>query len=172
MTDDYPGFRQFMEARGQALSRTAFFLTADHDEAQDLLQRALVKVVPRWTAIAQRDNVEAYIRKIMLNDVRSGWRRRQRNVGEVPLELQQEASSTVDLEGLVIDRQLLRHALATLTSRQRTVLYLRFYEDLSEAQTADAMKCSIGTVKSQTHDALRRVRQSLPALSMTETKGQ
>jgi DNA-directed RNA polymerase specialized sigma24 family protein len=80
VADLYDGFREFFVARRGALSRTAFLLTGDHGEAEDLLQEALTKTVGRWRKVSAGDNPEGYVRQVMLNEVRSRWRRRRRGV--------------------------------------------------------------------------------------------
>ncbi len=155
--DRYDGFHEFVVARGGALSRTAFLLTGEHHAAEDLVQSALAKAVTRWRQIVEYGQPEAYIRRIMINEQISWWRRRRaRPVAEPP-----------DLPGpdephRIVDRVALGEALDTLSPRQRAVVVLRFYEDLSEADTAAALGCSVGTVKSHTHHALDRLRQALP----------
>ncbi|MEU8001215.1 SigE family RNA polymerase sigma factor [Catellatospora sp. NPDC049111] len=155
--DRYDGFHDFVVARGGALSRTAYLLTGEHHAAEDLVQTALAKAAARWRQIVDQGQPEAYVRRIMVNERITWWRRRPaKPVGYVP-----------DLPGpdephQIVDRIALGQALDTLSPRQRTVVVLRFYEDLSEAETAAAMGCSIGTVKSQTHVALGHLRRALP----------
>lgn len=160
--DRYEGLREFFSARQAALSRTAFLLTGSAQAAEDLLQEALVKTVARWRRVRE-GNPEAYIRQVMLNDVRTRWRRRKRGVEHPTAELADVAEGR-DLESDVADRDALGIALRKLAPRQRAVLYLRFYEDLPEAEVARQLGCSVGTVKSQTHDALARLRVSAPEL--------
>ncbi|MET9341496.1 MULTISPECIES: SigE family RNA polymerase sigma factor [unclassified Nonomuraea] len=155
------GFQEFVAARGPSLSRTAFLLTGDHHAAADLLQDTLVKAAARWRRIAESGNPEAYIRTIMLNQLRS-WRRPRRlaffSTSEVPETVQPDPSGGTD------SKVMLARALARLGAKQRAVLYLRFYEDLSEAEIARQLGCSVGTVKRHTHDALKRLRQLAPEL--------
>ncbi|MFD0594235.1 SigE family RNA polymerase sigma factor [Catellatospora coxensis] len=155
--DRYDGFHEFVVERGGALSRTAFLLTGEHHAAEDLVQSALAKAATRWRQIMDYGQPEAYIRRTMINEQISWWRRRPaRPVAEVP------ERAGPDEPGRVVERVALGQALATLTPRQRTVVVLRFYEDLSEADTAALMGCSVGTVKSQTHLALGHLRRALP----------
>ncbi|WP_283132798.1 SigE family RNA polymerase sigma factor [Rhizohabitans arisaemae] len=159
---DHEGFREFVLARGPALSRTAFLLTGDHALAEDLLQETLVKTAARWRRAMRDGNPEGYVRKIMLNQMRT-WRRPRRltflTVGEVP-----ETAAGADEASQAERKVLLKRALAVLAPRQRVVLYLRFYEDLTEAETAAQLDCSIGTVKRHAHDALKRLRKVAPRL--------
>ncbi|MEV0456966.1 SigE family RNA polymerase sigma factor [Catellatospora methionotrophica] len=158
--DRYDGFHEFVVARGGALSRTAFLLTGEHHAAEDLVQSALAKAAMRWRWLVEHTQPEAYIRRIMINEQISWWRRRPaRPVAQVP------ERAGPDEPGQVVERIALGQALATLTPRQRAVVVLRFYEDLSEADTAALMGCSVGTVKSQTNLALTNLRRSLPLVA-------
>jgi RNA polymerase sigma-70 factor (sigma-E family) len=153
----------FVAAREQSLLRLGWLLTADADEAQDLVQEALARVLPRWRRIAPGAR-ESYVRATMRTLCVDRWRRRRGlriwPVAEVP-DGDDGASG-----GDGVDAQLtLRTALRRLTPRQRAVLVLRFYEDLSELQTAQEMQVSVGTVKSQTKHALDRLRILAPDLA-------
>lgn len=161
--DQYAGFREFVLSRGQALSRAAYLLTGDHQGAEDLLQEALAKTARHWRRVERDGSPEAYVRKVMLNQLRS-WRRRRRLV-ELPSVQLPEGPSEGDLAGRVTERDALARLLARLPPRQRAVLYLRFYEDLSEIETARQLRCSVGTVKRHVHDALVRLRQRSSPLS-------
>jgi RNA polymerase sigma-70 factor (sigma-E family) len=154
MRDTPPkGFVDFALARGPALYRTAVLLTRQKQAAEDLVQIALAKAWQSWARID--GNHEAYVRRIIVNEFASGWRRRWR--GELP---------TADLPDLPPDdggndastRQVLMAALATLPRRQRAVVVLRFFHDYTEAATAEAMGTTVGTVKSQTFKALASLR--------------
>jgi RNA polymerase sigma-70 factor (sigma-E family) len=163
--NDLDSFRAFVVARGAALSRSAYLLTGDHHQAEDLLQEALSKAAGRWRRIAEGDP-EAYVRRIMVNERISIWRRR-RHLFEVLVghESGQELSgSTPDRADSVVSRLALQQALERLPPRQRAVIILRYFDDLTEAATAAALGCSVGTVKSQTHDALARLRALAPEL--------
>lgn len=157
--DDHEGFREFVLGRQQALMRTAYLLTGDAHLAEDLLQSVLMKVARRWAGLAEDGNPEAYTRKAMVNEYIS-WRRRFRP--EVPSADPPERGASYDEAAL--DQIVLRRALARLTRKQRAVIVLRFYEDLTEAQTAGVLGCSVGNVKSQTHHALARLRALAPEL--------
>ena len=152
------GFTEFVEARHAALLRTAYLLTGDHHEAEDLLQQSLVKAVGAWKRI--EGDPEPYVRTILVRQNVSRWRgRRWRELTtDTPPE-----THVVD-EGAE-DRLALHRALGVLAPRQRAVIVLRYYEDLTEAQTAEALGIAVGTVKSQTRDALRRLRERMPGLA-------
>lgn len=156
--DRYEGFREFVAARGPALSRAAFMLTGSHSAAEDLLQEALAKTAAHWRRVEAGGHPEAYVRKVMLNQLRS-WLRRRHHI-EVPIDTVAEQPGDPDIAHRAAQRLTLVRALATLPPRQRAVLFLRFYEDLSEAATAQQLGCSIGTVKRHAHDALATLRRT------------
>lgn len=147
-------FEDFVAARAGALRRTAYLLTRDHHLAEDLTQTVLAKAWRRWTRI--NGSPEAYVHRILVNEHVS-WRRRRWN-GERPTEILPEDAgpNPTDAVGLRSD---LWEAVGRLPKRQRTTLVLRLYEDLTEAQTAHLMGCSVGTVKSQMSKALSRLRR-------------
>ncbi|MBA2446112.1 MAG: SigE family RNA polymerase sigma factor, partial [Nocardioidaceae bacterium] len=140
-------FVQFVRSRFAALSHTAFLLTGDHHRSEDLLQTALFKAARSWSKI--EDSPEAYVRRILYNENVSWWRRRR--VSEVSLSA---AGDRGILDADIDSRMALMQALAKLTAKQRTVLVLRFFEDLTEAQTASALGIGVGTVKSTSRQAL------------------
>jgi len=148
-------FDAFVAARWGALTRTAYLLTGNHHDAEDLVQTALVKAVAVWRRIG--DDPEPYVRRILVNENISRWRKHRGRevVGSTPYD--------EPVTGDDADRRIaLADALARLTPKQRTVLVLRFYEDLTERQVAELMGIGIGTVKSQTRDALARLRAVAP----------
>jgi RNA polymerase sigma-70 factor (sigma-E family) len=156
-------FREFVEARSPTLMRVAFLLTGgDQHAAEDLLQTAFVKVAARWRGV---DSPESYVRQVMYRQQVSWWRlkwhRRETNVAVPPERAAEDGTSAVDL------RMTVREALARLTQRQRTVLVLRFFEDLPEAEVARLLDCSVGTVRSTTHRSLARLRVLAPELEET-----
>ncbi|WP_234359541.1 MULTISPECIES: SigE family RNA polymerase sigma factor [unclassified Plantactinospora] len=162
--EDEVGFREFVEARLVRLSRVAYLLTGRHHDAEDLLQAALVKVAARWRRVAATGDPEAYVRRVMYNERILSWRRWRRQVVQ-PAEGVPEIGPAGDAADGVVSRLLLERALARLTWRQRAVLVLRFFEDLSVAETAAVLGCSTGTVKSQTSHALGRLRTLAPELA-------
>jgi RNA polymerase sigma-70 factor (sigma-E family) len=154
--------REFISARGAALSRAAYQLTGDHQAAEDLVQDTYVVLVRRWQKSGTVDP-EAYVRRILYSRFIDSWRRRR--LRELPTAAPPEAidlDRAVDSASAVTDRLTLRDALVRLTPRQRAVLVLRFYEDLTETQTAAALGISPNTVKSQTRVALQRLRELVP----------
>ena len=150
-------FAAFVGTRRPALLRTAFLLTGNVEDAEDLVQVALLKAVPQWGRISDRP--EPYVRRILAREAVTGWRRRRWReliTSEVP------ENPTRDPDHA--RRLAVQAALMALPPRQRAVVVLRFYEDLTERETAVALGISIGTVKSQVRDALVSLRTRLPEL--------
>ena len=150
--------REFVTARGAALSRAAYLLTGDHQAAEDLVQETYVVLVRRWQKSGTVDP-EAYVRRILYSRFVDG--RRRRRLSELPWATPPDAPGG-DEAGTATDRLTLQGALARLTPRQRAVLVLRFYDDLTETQAADTLGVSPSTVKSQTRVALQRLRELAP----------
>jgi len=159
-------FRAFVQARGPALLRSAYLLTSDQQLAEDLVQSALERVVRHWSRIREPAAAESYVRRTMYREQVSQWRRSK--VAEVLKAVITEprpSAARVDGDaGRVEDRMDLKQALMCLPVRQRMVLVLRYYADLTEYQVAGEMGTSVGTVKSQTAKALDRLRRSYPEL--------
>jgi RNA polymerase sigma-70 factor (sigma-E family) len=153
-------FRRYVVGRQRSLLRTAWLLTGDWASAEDLVQTALVRAWPHWARIATGEGADAYVRRIMINKS-IDWRRR-RWQGEVPTQVLPEpmTGGGVDLEL----QQTLVLAVRSLPLRQRAAIVLRYFDDLSEIETAAAMGCAVGTVKSQTSKALASLRRH-PALA-------
>lgn len=150
-------FEQFVLARSGALLRTAYLLTGSEQDAEDLVQTALLKAVPRWGRVREH---EPYVRRILVHESVSRWRRRRWR--ETSTErLPELAAAGPDVDG----RLVLRQALGWLAPRQRAVIVLRYFDDLTEVQTAEALGISVGTVKSQSRDALARLRALVPDLA-------
>jgi RNA polymerase sigma-70 factor (sigma-E family) len=157
-------FREYVAARQGALLRTAYLLTGHREDAEDLLQTAFAKLALRWAAVARNGSPDAYVRKMMVNQHISRWRRhrgtREYAAAEVP-----ERTAPGDLAGEAALRLALATALGELTNKQRAVVVLRFYEDLPEADVAALLGCGVGTVRSQVHRTLARLRALCPDLS-------
>ncbi|MEH1026797.1 SigE family RNA polymerase sigma factor [Micromonospora profundi] len=151
-------FREFVAARSAALLRTAYLLTGDWATAEDLLQTALTKTYLAWKRLGGIEAVEPYARRVMVNTSTSWWRRRWH--GERPTEVLPERAGVDEIEQQ-LDRDLLWRHLKELPNRQRAVLVLRYYEDMSEAQTAAMLDISPGTVKSQASRALATLRRRI-----------
>ena len=156
---DEAGFTEWATGAQRRLLRSAYLLTGDLHRAQDLVQEALVKVALRWGRL--RDGYpEAYARQVLVRDNISWWRKHRREVLVEPPEGPPVDPSAASDRRLMLDR-----ALAALTPRQRAVVVLRYYDDLTEQATADTLGVALGTVKSQTHLALRRLAEAAPELA-------
>lgn len=155
---DVTTFTEFVEARSSSLFRTAYLMVGDHQLAEDLLQEALVKTLIAWPRLRDRANVDAYTRRILVTTSIS-WRRRrsfhERPAGTLPERVDQDPVEAVVTHDAVIA------ALMTVPPRQRAAIVLRYYQDLTETQTADVMGCSVGAVKSQVAAGLKRLREVL-----------
>jgi RNA polymerase sigma-70 factor (sigma-E family) len=150
-------FREYVAGRSPALLRTAYLLTGQRGDAEDLLQTALAKTYLAWDRIRDRESLDGYVRRVMVNTRTSWWRRRK--VEEYPTDVLPDHGQRDASDDLALHDALWR-ALAELPKRQRAMVVLRYYEDLSEAETADALGVSVGTVKSTTSRALMKLRDS------------
>jgi RNA polymerase sigma-70 factor (sigma-E family) len=155
---DVTAFGEFVQARSSSLFRTAYLMVGDHQLAQDLLQEALVKTLIAWPRLRDRANLEAYTRRIIVTTSVS-WRRR-RSFHERPSDRVPELIDADPVEAMLTHDAVIR-ALLTVPPRQRAAIVLRYYQDLSEAHTADALGCSVGAVKSQVSAGLKRLREAL-----------
>ena len=153
---DENGFTEWAVGAQRQLLRTAYLLTGDLHRAEDLTQEALVKVALRWSRLRD-ENPSAYARTVVVRDNISWWRRSH----EYPVaQAGDVAAVSSDPEASMV----VRRALARLTPRQRAVVVLRHFEDLTERETAETLNVSIGTVKSQNSVALTRLRDGSPEL--------
>lgn len=159
MASDDASFTAFVSARWSSLYRTSYLLTGDPTQAEDLLQTALLKTYTAWRRVAGMGAPEAYVRAILVNSLISDRRRKSVSNefarAELP-ELQVDGH-----EDDVIDRAQLWEQIRVLPPKQRAVVVLRYYEDMSERQIAETLGCSTGTVKSQASDALRTLRRAM-----------
>ncbi|SES27478.1 SigE family RNA polymerase sigma factor [Actinokineospora terrae] len=153
-------FAEYFTARRDAVRRTAYLLCGDWHRADDLTQTAFVALHRRWRKIRDRGALDAYVRRsvlrAMIDETRRTWRR-ERHVDAVP----EQATTDTDVGESVATRSALVDGLAKVPPRQRAVLVLRFLEGLDVASTAEALKCSEGTVKSQTARGLATLREVL-----------
>jgi RNA polymerase sigma-70 factor (sigma-E family) len=157
---DDTSFEEFVAGSSARLFTMARLLTGGHRaEAEDLLQGAFERAYRRWGQVSRRADPERYVRQILVNASVDRWRRLRRHP-EAPLVVTGADPGTADTAAAVADRDLLLRGLAALPPRQRAVLVLRYFEDLSEAQTATMLGCSVGTVKSQSARGLARLRDS------------
>ncbi|GAA2287906.1 hypothetical protein GCM10010149_37920 [Nonomuraea roseoviolacea subsp. roseoviolacea] len=162
-------FREFVVARSAALFRTAYLLTGDRHAAEDLVQSALAKTAARWGRLRDPGAVEGYVRRAMYHEQVSWWRRRSR-VAEVAAEWLPEQAGGEHADAADL-RLVMREALARLTPRQRTMLVLRYFEDLSETEIARLLGVRVGSVRSQIYRSLERLKQAAPELSAVRELG-
>jgi RNA polymerase sigma-70 factor (sigma-E family) len=153
-------FAAYMTARQPSLLRTAYLLTGDRHTAEDLVQTALAKLYLSWDKVQHRELVDGYVRRILVNEHNSLWRRawKRRELSSDTLPDDQGSYDRHD-DG---SSGALWEFVQTLPRRQRAVIVLRYYEELSEAETADALGVSVGTVKSQASRALATLRDRAP----------
>jgi RNA polymerase sigma-70 factor (sigma-E family) len=150
------GFVEFVATRSPVLLRSAWLLTGDMGKAEDLLQTVLALVWPRWRRVVAGGNPEAYIRRVLFTTYLS-WRRRRWRY-EVPTSMVPDRGDRTDLAGDSANRDAVQRALGRLSRQQRAVVVLRYVEDLSVAETAELLNCSVATVKVQAGRALAALR--------------
>jgi RNA polymerase sigma-70 factor (sigma-E family) len=153
---DGDDFAKFVDQRQRALLRSAWLLTGDWALAEDLVQTALARTWLRWARVRRRDDPEIYVRRVLVSTWVNWSRRKWR--GERPREELPDGPAPGDLATEAVARVAVRGALGSLTDRQRAVLVLRVFDDLTEAQTAQILGCAVGTVKSTMSQALARLR--------------
>jgi RNA polymerase sigma-70 factor (sigma-E family) len=151
-------FDAFVAARGSALLRTAYLLTADAAAAEDLLQDTLVRAWSRWSRVRRADAPEAYVRRMLVNASISRWRSSRSRFSRERLMAEPPDVAAPDRVGR--DDELWR-AVVALPPRQRAVLALTYFEDRADAEIAELLGCAVGTVKSQRAKALRTMRTRL-----------
>ncbi|MFI1164806.1 SigE family RNA polymerase sigma factor [Streptomyces sp. NPDC020801] len=157
----YPSFTSYVRARRPVLLRTARSLTANPSDAEDLLQTALTKTYVAWERIEDHRALDGYVRRALLNTRTSQWRKRR--VEEFACDEMPEPEPAPGEAADPAEQQALRdamwRAIMKLPARQRAMVVLRYYEDLSEAQTAEVLGVSVGTVKSAVSRALGKLRE-------------
>ena len=164
MTDRDADFTAYLQARQPRLLRTAYLLTGNQHQAEDLLQTSLAKLYLAWDKVRDRTSVDAYARRIMVNENNSIWRRAYKR-REVATDFTEPG---VPERNPVLDEYdegvgaAVWEIVQTLPRKARAVVVLRYYEQLSEAETADLLGISVGTVKSQTSRALASLRDRTP----------
>lgn len=154
---DEADYEEFYASAWPRLYRLTYAISGDVGRAEDAVQSALAKAYASWRRVTSAEHPEAYVRRMAVNEVlgvrRRGWWKSERP-GHVP-----DVGLPGSTEQEVVDRSALWQALSTLAPRQRAVLVLRYYEDLSEQQIAEVLGCSRGTVKSQASNALATLRR-------------
>ncbi len=147
-------FLTWANARVQRLHRTTYLMCGDWHLAEDIVQDVLTKVALHWSSVERASSPDAYVHKVLVNQVRQRWRR--------PARTRERVTDVIDPPPVGdgtnerAERDRLLTALRQLPIRQRTAVVLRYFDDMSEADTAVALACSVGTVKSQTSRALKR----------------
>ncbi|MGV9451040.1 SigE family RNA polymerase sigma factor [Streptomyces sp. NPDC003635] len=165
-------FQSFVTGRWPRLMRTAFLLTGEQHAAEDLVQTTLEQVYVAWRRVGTADEPDAYVRRVMVNAHARKHRRRLREflAPKDDSGLVREVPDTGDRIAQADDRNALLTALAQLPPRQREAVVLRYWEDLTEVQTAEAMGCSVGAVKSNAAKGIAKLR-AIPGLAETVTYG-
>ena len=161
--DEEERFADFVRAHSATLFRTAYLMTGDYQRAEDVLQDSLVRICQRWSRIDQMASPLAYARTVVVNRAASWWRKKSSR--EIPMLLHHDPAWGGHLDE-VVEHQRVWQAVLALPPRQRAVMVLRYYEDLTEAQIAETLGVATGTVKSHSHAAHRRLLEVLgePAL--------
>lgn len=157
-----PTFEEFVTARGGSLLRFALMLTGDRHQAEDLVQSVLAKAYVRWARVAAMGQPEAYLKRVLVNENLRWWRRRSSR--ETPVAEPGDGPAGVDGAGAYAAREAAWALLGRLPRRQRAVLVLRYYEDLADAQIAEILGCTPGTVRSQAARALATLRAVVPTM--------
>ena len=152
-------FREFVAVSYQRLLRAAYLMTGNVADAEDLVQTALARTALAWKRLRESEHLDRYVHKIVVNEFISSrrrlWRKRESAVGQVPDRVGPDSFAPVD------ERERLRVALAGLPPPQRAAVVMRHYADLSEAQAAELLGCSVGTIKSLTSRGLAGLRKTL-----------
>jgi RNA polymerase sigma-70 factor (sigma-E family) len=163
-SDDDERFHMFVARSTAPLTRLAYLLCGDQHLANDLVQNCLIRLYQAWPKVRDKDTPDAYARKVLLrcwlNERRRPWRRRESQDGEVP----DKAAPHDDPAGALHDKEAIRVALDGLPPRQRAAVVLRYWSQLSVTETAAIMRCSEGTVKSQSARGLAALRAALAGL--------
>jgi RNA polymerase sigma-70 factor (sigma-E family) len=157
-------FREFARDRASPLHKTAYLLCGDWHLAYDVVQETLVKAYQHWPRVQQAANPDAYVRRILVNETRDRWRRRDRSVSVARFAAEPTVPDTADD---IARRDGLLQALLELPLQQRATVVLRYLEGMTQAETAELLGCSEGTVKSHSSRALTTLRKFL---NRTETR--
>ncbi|MCG5442887.1 SigE family RNA polymerase sigma factor [Micromonospora sp. NIE79] len=150
-------FEEYAFARTSALVRLARLLTGDEHRAEDLVQEVLARAYARWGRISRTDRPDAYVRRMLVNTHNSWWRRRSSQ--EISVAAVLDRAGEVDEAAGVAERDALWRLVCDLPARQRTVIVLRYYEDLDDTSIAEILACSTGTVRTHAKRALAALRQ-------------
>ncbi|WP_433551230.1 SigE family RNA polymerase sigma factor [Micromonospora zamorensis] len=162
-------FEEYAFARTSALIRLARLLTDDEHRAEDLVQEVLARAYARWGRISRTDRPDAYVRRMLVNAHNSWWRRRSSR--EVSVAAVTDRADVADEAAVVAERDALWRLVRELPTRQRTVIVLRYYEDLDDAMIAEILACSTGTVRTHAKRALAALRKRQNAPTPARTGG-
>lgn len=164
---DDGSFQEYVASRGHALARMAYLLSGSRTDADDLVQAALAKAYARWPHISTLDSPDAYVRRILANQHVSWWRsRRRERLTDRPPEI-----AVTDATAARATADLLREGVRSLPPRQRAAVVFRYYEDLDDAAIADALGCSVATVRSQISRALGSLRSRCDLVDLITSGG-
>lgn len=163
-------FTAFVRANGTSLLRLATLLTGSRQSGEDVFQGALERTYARWSRSGGIEDLDAYVRRAIVHGARRQWRRRAQRPEDLVASTPDTA--TTSGEGEVVARAAILQALALLTRQQRAVIVLRYFADQSETQTANALGCSVGTVKAHASRGLDRLRTSPLAAAALNTIGE
>ncbi|KAA1422906.1 SigE family RNA polymerase sigma factor [Mumia zhuanghuii] len=159
--EERSGFEAFVDAHWSPMFRLAHALTGNRDDAEDVVQATFAKAYAAWTRVRAADRPEAYVRRMVVNEVHNGWRRRWRHVERSVPVVPDGAGSGHGHDDVVATSDMVWRCLQRLPAKQRAVIVLRFYEDLSEREVAAILEIPPGTVKSRTNAAMRALRAEL-----------
>ncbi len=150
-------FDEFMAARWAPLYRFAYVLVGDHFRAEDLLQEVMARTCVRWHGIRDKSAAEAYVKRALVHHATRSWRRRDR---ETLVEDTPDSGRRAEIDGHA-DQQWLWSEIRRLPPKMRAALVLRYLEDMSEKEAAATLGVSVGSIKNQTHHALKRLRAAM-----------
>jgi RNA polymerase sigma-70 factor (sigma-E family) len=160
-------FTAYVEGAWARMFRTAYALTGDQATAEDLLQRTLVKAFVQWKRVSHAESPDSYVRRMLVNESASGWRARSRRPEVLTADLPEQPGTTA-FDSAFATREELWEGVQTLPPRQRAVVVLRYYEDLSEREIAEVLGISNGTVKSLANAAVAKLRNRLQPVDHLE----
>ncbi|GAA6526285.1 SigE family RNA polymerase sigma factor [Intrasporangium sp. DVR] len=167
LQEDEERFVDFVRAHSARLFRTAYLMTGDYQRAEDLLQTTLIRIYQRWTRVDAMERPAAYARTVLVSQSVSWWRRRSSR--ELPVGGGEELGWAGRIDE-VPEHQRVWQAVLSLPPRQRAVMVLKYYEDLSEAEIAEVLNMAPGTVKSHAHRAARQLALLLGEAVVTPTQ--
>lgn len=165
---DKLGFEVFVQAHADGLMRTAYLLTGNLHDAEDLLASTLERVAQRWGRVSAHERPDLYARRVLANLATDRWRALARRPTRA-LTAFDEPGLVADHAAATVRRDLVIRLLRELPRRQRAIVVLRHYHDMSEIEVADVLRCSVGTVKSQLSRGLRRLRELAAASDLADT---